>query len=163
MNRVQINVSWFKKYNVFFIFHDTIFPTNPENQNTKGFCFLNGGTETKFFLAVKVKRNFNMIHISFLLKQLCRCCLDIRFFFLILIGVSFYFGAGLRKRVQYRYFPVIFTKLSQITCFIEHFQAPALLLLFESPIFWGFPYSNLRSVYLLVFWLWFGYYMLLFY
>ena len=89
MNRVQINVSWFKKYNVFFIFHYTFFPTNPENQNTKGFCFLNGGTETKFFLAVKVKRNFNMIHISFLLKQLCRCCLDIRFFFLILIGVSF--------------------------------------------------------------------------
>ena len=30
-----------------------------------------------------------MIHISFLLKQLCRCCLDIRFIFLILIGVSF--------------------------------------------------------------------------
>ena len=86
MNRVQINVSWFKKYNVFFIFHDTVFPTNPENHNTKGFCFLNGGTEAKF---VKVKNNFNMIHIWFLLKLLCCCCLDIRLFFLILIGVSF--------------------------------------------------------------------------
>ena len=87
--RVQINVSWFGKYDAFFIFHDTVFPTYPENHDTKeGFCFLNQGTKTKFFHSVKVC-DFNMKRISFLLKQLGWCCLDIRFFSLILLGVSF--------------------------------------------------------------------------
>ena len=86
----RINVSWFGKYNVFSIFHDTAFPTYPENHDTKeGFSFLNGGTETKFFLAVKVKNDFHMIRIWFLFKLLCCCCLYIRFFSLILIGASF--------------------------------------------------------------------------
>ena len=72
------------------IFHNTVFPTYPENHNTKeGFCFLNRGAKTKFFLAVRVKNNLSMMRTSFLLKQLCCCCLDIRFFSLILIGVSF--------------------------------------------------------------------------
>ena len=47
----------------------------------------------------------------------------------------------LRKRIWHRYFPV------------EHFLAPALSLLLESPIFWGFLSSNLPDVYLWVFWL----------
>ena len=85
--RVRINISWF------FIFHDTVFPSYPENHNTKeGFCFLNRGTKTKFFLAGKVKNDFQMVHISFLLKQLCSCCLDIihliyRFFFFLCIDI----------------------------------------------------------------------------
>ena len=74
-----------------FLFIKIVFPTNSENHNTKeGFCFLNQGTRTKFFLAVKVTNDFNMIWISFLWKQLCCCCLDVRFFSLILTGVSFY-------------------------------------------------------------------------
>ena len=89
-DRVRISVSWFGKYNAFFIFHDTIFPAYSENRNTKeDFCFLNRGTKTKFFLTVKVKNDFNMMRISFLLKQLCCCCLEIKFFSLILVGVSF--------------------------------------------------------------------------
>ena len=65
-------------------------PTFPENHDTKeDFCFLNQGSKTKFFLAVKVKKDFNMIHIS-LKKQLCCSCFDIKLFSLILIGVSFY-------------------------------------------------------------------------
>ena len=88
--RVRINVSWFGKYDAFFIFHNTVFPTYPENHDTKkGFCFIHWGTKTKFFFAVKVKNDFNMMRISFLLKQLSCCCLDIRFFPLTLIGVSF--------------------------------------------------------------------------
>ena len=89
-DKVRINVSWFRKYDAFFIFHDTVFLTHRENHDTKeGFCFLNRGIKTKFFLVVKVKNNFNMTRISFLLKTLCCCCLDIRFFSLILLGVSF--------------------------------------------------------------------------
>ena len=39
-----------------FHFHDTIFPTYPENRNIKvSFCFLNRETETNFFLAGKLK------------------------------------------------------------------------------------------------------------
>ena len=88
--KVRINESGLGEYDAFFIFHDTVFRTYPENHNTKeDFYFLNQGTKTKFFLAVKVKNNFNMMRISFLLKQLCCCCLDIRFFSVILIGVSF--------------------------------------------------------------------------
>ena len=76
--------------NTLFIFHDTVFPTYPENHDTKeGFCFLNRGIKIKFFLAFKGKNDFNIMRISFLLKQLCWCCLDIRFFSLILLGVSF--------------------------------------------------------------------------
>ena len=44
----------------------------------------------------------------------------------------------LRKRIWHRYFPVNFTKFSKNIFFIEHFQVPSLLLLLESPIFWGF-------------------------
>ena len=79
------------KYDAFFIFLDTICPTYPENQDTKeGFFFsLNQRIKTKFFLAVNSKNYFNMMHISFLLKQLCSCCLNIRFFSLILLAVSF--------------------------------------------------------------------------
>ena len=88
--RVRINVSWFGKYNVFFIFHNIVFPTYSENHDTKeDFCFLNQGTKTKLFLAIKVKNDFNMMRISFLLKQLCCFCLGIRFFSVISIGVSF--------------------------------------------------------------------------
>ena len=88
--RVWINVSWFGKCNALFIFHDTVFPIYPENYDTKeGFCFQNRGTKTKFLLPVKVKNDFHMMHITFLLKQLCCCSLDIRFFSLVLIGVSF--------------------------------------------------------------------------
>ena len=43
----------------------------------------------------------------------------------------------LRKRIWHRYFPVNFTKFSKNIFFIEHFQVPSLLLLLESPIFWG--------------------------
>ena len=32
---VRIYVSWFRKYDPFFIFHDAVFPTYPENDNTK--------------------------------------------------------------------------------------------------------------------------------
>ena len=62
--RVQINIFWFRKYDAFFVFHDTVFPTYPENYDTKGFCFLNWGTETKFFLVVKVKNDFNISDVS---------------------------------------------------------------------------------------------------
>ena len=66
------------------------FPTYAVNHNTKeGFCFLNQGIKTQFFLAVKVKNDFSLMHILFLLKQLYWCCLDIRLFSLILLGVSF--------------------------------------------------------------------------
>ena len=65
------------------------FSTYPENHDTKdSFCFLNRGTKAQFFLA-KVKNSFNMMRISFLLKHLCCSYLSIRFFSLILIGVSF--------------------------------------------------------------------------
>ena len=68
--RVQINVSCFKKFNTFLIFHDTISSTYPENHNTKiTFCFLNQGTKTNLFLALRLKK--------------CCCCLDIRFLILI--------------------------------------------------------------------------------
>ena len=88
-NRVRINALWFRKFDEFFIFHDTVFPTYPENHDTKeGFC-LNRETRTKFFFAVNVKNDFNMIPILFLLKQLCCCWPDIRFFSLIWTGVSF--------------------------------------------------------------------------
>ena len=88
--RVWINLSWFGKCNAFFIFHDTVFPTYPEDLDTKyGFCFLNGGIKTRFFHVVKVKNDFSIMRISFLLKQLCWCCLGLRFFSLILIRVSF--------------------------------------------------------------------------
>ena len=43
----------------------------------------------KIFLAVQFKNNFNMMRISFLLRQLCWCCLDIKLFSLILFEVSF--------------------------------------------------------------------------
>ena len=34
-DRVQINALWFGKYDAFYIFHDTVFPTYPENHDTK--------------------------------------------------------------------------------------------------------------------------------
>ena len=72
--KVRINVSWSRKYNAFFIFYDTVSPTLPEKCNTKeGFCFLNRGTKTNPFLAVKmdkkVQKEFYMIHISLLSKK----------------------------------------------------------------------------------------------
>ena len=33
--RVQINILWFGKYNQFFTFYDIVFPTYPENHDTK--------------------------------------------------------------------------------------------------------------------------------
>ena len=57
----------------------------------------------------------------------------------------------LRKRLWHMYFRVIFTKVFQNTFFIEHFRAPALSLLLESPVFLVFLSSNLPDVYLLVF------------
>ena len=90
ISRVRINVSWFRKYDAFFIFHDTVFSTYPENRNTKErFCFPNRGTKRKFFLAGKVKNDFNKIRIWYLLKQWYWCCLEIRFFSLILLVVRF--------------------------------------------------------------------------
>ena len=81
-DKVRIKVSWFGKYDALFIFYDRGFPTCPGNHNTKkGFCFL------KFFLAVKIKNDFNMMHIYlFFIKtvMLC-CCLDIKFFSIIYI------------------------------------------------------------------------------
>ena len=63
--RVRINISWFGKYDAFFIFHNTVFLTYPEKLDTKeSFCFLNWGAKTKFFLAVKVQNDFNMMHIQ---------------------------------------------------------------------------------------------------
>ena len=32
---LRINVSWFGKYDPFFIFYGAVFPTYPENGNTK--------------------------------------------------------------------------------------------------------------------------------
>ena len=49
--RVQINISWFVKYNPFFNFHNAIFRTQSKSHNTKvqsSFLFLN--RETKLFL-----------------------------------------------------------------------------------------------------------------
>ena len=66
--RVRINVSWFGKYDAFFIFHDTGFPTYPENHDTKeGFCFPNRETKSKFFPTVKVKNDFSRCVSHFLL------------------------------------------------------------------------------------------------
>ena len=60
---------WFGKFDEFFIFHDTFFPLTRKIHDIKeGSCFLNRGTRTKFFLAVKVTNNVNMIRISFFLK-----------------------------------------------------------------------------------------------
>ena len=65
----------------FSFFTIQVFSTYPENYDTKeSFCFLNRGAKAKFFLADKAKNNSNMTRISFLLKQLCCCCLEIRFF-----------------------------------------------------------------------------------
>ena len=56
----RINVSSFVIYDALFIFHNRVFPTYPENHDTKeGFCSLKQETKTEFFLAVKVKSNFN--------------------------------------------------------------------------------------------------------
>ena len=33
--RVRINISWFRKYDAFLIFHDAVFPTKPKNHDTK--------------------------------------------------------------------------------------------------------------------------------
>ena len=63
-HRVRINESWFGKY-AFLIFHDTVFPTYPENHDTKeGFCFLIWKTKTKFFLAIKVSIDAYLIFIK---------------------------------------------------------------------------------------------------
>ena len=32
---VRINISWLGKYDPFLVFHDAVFPTQPENQDTK--------------------------------------------------------------------------------------------------------------------------------
>ena len=66
-----------------------------------------------------------------------------------------------RKRIQHRYFPVTLRHFLRTPFLIEHFRAPALLLLLESPIFWGFLSSNLPDVYLWV--IWFTLHMFLFY
>ena len=94
----------------FSFFTIQFFPTTLKINTKECFCFLNGGTETKFFLAVnKVKSNFNMIRIWFLLKLLC-CSLDIRFFSLILIRVSFcnssqlYVGPNLESKGMHVFF-----------------------------------------------------------
>ena len=56
----EFNVSWFRKYDAFFTFHDTVFLTYPENHDTKeGPCFLNQEIKTKFFLVVKLENDFN--------------------------------------------------------------------------------------------------------
>ena len=63
-------VSWFGKYDTFFIFHYTVSPTYSENHDTKiSFCFLNQGTKTNLFIAFKVKNDLDVMRILFLLKQ----------------------------------------------------------------------------------------------
>ena len=88
---VQINVPLFGKFNAFFIFHNRVFPNYQENYTTKeGSCFLNRGTKTKFFLAVNVKNNLNRCVSHFYYNIYAAAVLTyIRFFSLILIGVSF--------------------------------------------------------------------------
>ena len=76
--RVWINVLWFRKYNAFFIFCNKVFPSYPENYDTKiTFCFLNQWTKPLF--CVKVKNDFNM-HMSFFWKEFRCCCLEIWLF-----------------------------------------------------------------------------------
>ena len=58
---------------------------------------------------------------------------------------------GVHKKSVLKIFTVIFTKFFQNTFFIEHFRAPALSLLLESPVLLVFLSSNLLDVYLLVF------------
>ena len=65
-----------------FHFSQLSFSHLPRKSWYWSFFFLNQGTKTNFFLAVKIKNNFNM-HISFLWKKFCWCCLDMRFFSLI--------------------------------------------------------------------------------
>ena len=89
IGRVQINVSWFGKYNAFFIFHNSFSHLPRKSWYQRRFLFSKPRDKNKIFLAAKVKNDLNMIRISFLLKQLYCCCLDIRFFSLILIGVNF--------------------------------------------------------------------------
>ena len=72
----------------FSFFTIQFFPSTQKIVIPKVFIFYNE-EQKQVFLAVKAKKNFNMIHISFSLKQLCCCCLDIRFFSLILIVISF--------------------------------------------------------------------------
>ena len=57
---VQIDVSWFGKYHTIIILHNAVFPTYPENQDTKMWKTFIVNRETKFFLAVTVQNDFNM-------------------------------------------------------------------------------------------------------
>ena len=49
---VRINVSWFGKCDPFFIFHDAVFSTYPENGNTKS-LFLNRETKPILLLPLE--------------------------------------------------------------------------------------------------------------
>ena len=121
-----------------FLFIKIVFPTNSENHNTKeGFCFLNQGTRTKFFLAVKVTNDFNMIWISFLWKQLCFCCLDVRFFSLILTGVSFYNSSHL-----YVFF---FLRIDKLTIVLQLVNLILNLYIIENYIAFSFIIQNTSS------------------
>ena len=80
-NRDQIDVSWFRKYDSFFIFHNTLLPTWPENDDTKTYkkgkivFFLN--KETKLILLLQLET----IPISvccFLWEQICGSCIYIK-------------------------------------------------------------------------------------
>ena len=54
--KIQINTSWFGKYDTFFIFHDTVSLTIPENHNIKiSFCFLNQETKINRILDLRLK------------------------------------------------------------------------------------------------------------
>ena len=81
--RFQINVSWFGKYNTFFIFHDSFSHLPRKSWYQKSFCFLNQETKTNFFLAFRLKTILMWCVSCFLLKQWCCCHLNIRFFSLI--------------------------------------------------------------------------------
>ena len=69
-NRVWINMSWFGKYNTVFIFHDAVFPTFPENHDTK-ICFYSSYIEKqipKSFLLLPLKAisiHVHHVYISF--------------------------------------------------------------------------------------------------
>ena len=66
-----------------------------------------------------------------------------------------------KKETPSQVFSCDFYEIFLEQLFVEHFWAPALLLLLELPIFWVFLSSNLPDVYLLIFW--FTLHMFLFY
>ena len=62
---VWISVLWFEKYETVFVFYDAVFPTYPENRDTKyKFFFLNQETKKNWFLLLPLKQ-FHYTYIIF--------------------------------------------------------------------------------------------------